>query len=719
MKYSKLVPLVLLFFILCSYSCKNDGEKDLDAIHLLIKRTLPEHAENFILEELKSDTTGSAFEISSLDGCVHIRATDKSAFSKAFYHYMRHFMKGNVSRLGTQIPKYDSLPEIAEPVYKKSNATYRYYLNYVAFNYSYLFYSWEEWERELDWMAFQGINLALAPIGMEAVWQNTLKKIDFNDKEIKEFLPGPAYTSWWLMDNLEGWGGPVSQNWIDEQVELQKKILERMDELGIEPVLPAFYGMVPNSLREKYPNNQIYKDTLWGGFQRPAFLDPNDSLFTSMAKVFYDEQEKLFGKASFFSGDPFHEGGKKMGDPTQAAMGIQSAMREHSEDAIWLLTGWQENPTDELLTGTDADATLVLNLSGEGVPAYATRNIFGKRDFLWCNVNNFGNNTYMYANIDSITQVPLKLTKPPYEKYYKGIGMAMEGVFTDPLVYELFFDMAWEDDSFNKDNWLADYATYRYGRYNKNAEEAIQNLAESVYNIPFRTENIMCARPSLAVKQTTTWAPDYNLMPYSQETLKKSFENLMSVSDDYIIQTETYKVDLVNIGRQLLTASAYEKHQQIKDAFERKENEAFKEHANDFLNMIAFTDSLVSVLPHFSLYDWQQKAFESGHSKKESELFLWNANRLITLWADEPGSADLHDYAYREWHGLLSSFYYKRWKMYFDYLESVLEGNNPQPPDFYTFEDQWGYTQQKDPNLNIQDFKKMAKRVNSFVETNP
>ena len=57
-------------------------------------------------------------------------------------------------------------------------------------------------------MALNGVNLMLAPLGMEAVWSETLKTLGFDQKDVQRFIPGPAYTAWWLMGNLEGWGGP-------------------------------------------------------------------------------------------------------------------------------------------------------------------------------------------------------------------------------------------------------------------------------------------------------------------------------------------------------------------------------------------------------------------------------------------------------------------------------------------------------------------------------
>lgn len=71
-------------------------------------------------------------------------------------------------------------------------------------------------------------------------------------------------------------------------------MLDRMREYGMEPVLQGFYGMVPNSMITKFPNADIRDAGKWITYQRPAFLVPSDPLFTKVAQIFYEEQEKLF-----------------------------------------------------------------------------------------------------------------------------------------------------------------------------------------------------------------------------------------------------------------------------------------------------------------------------------------------------------------------------------------------------------------------------------------
>lgn len=48
---------------------------------------------------------------------------------------------------------------------------YRYYQNVCTHSYSFVWWDWTRWEQEIDWMALNGINLALAWSGQEAIWQ--------------------------------------------------------------------------------------------------------------------------------------------------------------------------------------------------------------------------------------------------------------------------------------------------------------------------------------------------------------------------------------------------------------------------------------------------------------------------------------------------------------------------------------------------------------------
>nr|XP_018914058.1 PREDICTED: alpha-N-acetylglucosaminidase-like [Bemisia tabaci] len=99
-------------------------------------------------------------------------------------------------------------------------------------------------------MALNGINMALAFNGQEAVWNRVYKKFNMKEADIDKHFTGPAFLAWGRMGNMRGFGGPLNDNWHEKSLVLQHKILARMRLLGINPVLPAFSGQVPRSFKE-------------------------------------------------------------------------------------------------------------------------------------------------------------------------------------------------------------------------------------------------------------------------------------------------------------------------------------------------------------------------------------------------------------------------------------------------------------------------------------
>ena len=260
---------------------------DLQAVAALAHRVVPWLDSKLVLEHIAPDQNRSVFELENANGKLILRASDAPSAAMGLNWYLKYYCHRSISHLGNNITPVTPLPQIPKPVRRVSPFEFRYHLSYCTFNYTFAFADWEHWEHELDWMALNGVNLALAINGTEAVWQNTLRRIGYSEHEILDYIAGPAYTAWWLLGNLEGWGGPVTQRMIDEQVVLQKKILARMRELGIQPVLQGFFGMVPTSLAQKFPTAQIIVQGPWNNFLRPPILLSSDPLFTRLAAIYY------------------------------------------------------------------------------------------------------------------------------------------------------------------------------------------------------------------------------------------------------------------------------------------------------------------------------------------------------------------------------------------------------------------------------------------------
>lgn len=685
---------LLLTVVACLYAITSYADDS--NLKRLAAKMIPGQEKKICFEQVSNEK--DFFELETIKGKLIIRGNNGVSMARGLNHYMRNYLHSTTSWTGDNLSPVASLPVIRTKVHVDASLPLRYYLNYCTYSYSMAFWGWEQWESEIDRMAMQGINLPLVSvIGQYAVWQNTLRRLGYSEKEITEFLPGAGYEAWWLMGNLEEFGGPVSQQFIDQQADLQKKMIDRMHEYGMEPVLQGFYGMVPNSMIKKYPNSDIRDVGKWITFQRPAFLVPTDSLFTKVARIYYEEQEKLFGKARYFAGDPFHEGGNTKGiNVTEAAIHIYQLMKEQNPQAVWVLQGWGGNPSKALMKGLRTGETVVLDLMAcarpqwGGVPTSVSHKEGGYQDhhWIWCALPNFGGRIGMYGKLPSYASGVVKAAQHPLGKRVCGVGTAPEGILTNPIDYDMVYDMAWQADTIVVKDWVSNYATYRYGKKNTNADAAIQKLATTAYSCPGAAdgpqESFFCARPSLEINYVSSWGTAK--LYYQPKEISEALAFLLK-ADSQLGNIDTYRYDVVDVTRQMLADYGKYIHNRIAEAYQKKDMKSFDLYTDKFIQMILDQDRLLSTRKEFLLGEWIRQATACGTNPKEKEIFRHNAKRQITTWA--PVNSSLHEYAHKEWNGLLASLYAPRWKAYFDSLHATLEGNNTTEINFFAMDTEW------------------------------
>ena len=127
------------------------------------------------------------------------------------------------------------------------------------------------WEKHIDWMALNGINLPLAFVGQEWLWQEVFAEYGVGEADLQAFFSGPAFLPWFRMGNMRGWAGAKMspsgmRTWVKSRGALQKRLLARMRGFGMTPVLSAFAGHVPAGFIIKHPNASYTRSTDWGGF---------------------------------------------------------------------------------------------------------------------------------------------------------------------------------------------------------------------------------------------------------------------------------------------------------------------------------------------------------------------------------------------------------------------------------------------------------------------
>jgi alpha-N-acetylglucosaminidase len=658
--------------------------QDFPAIADLARRVAPWLAPDLVTKRIPKEQGKDVFELFTRDGKLIVSASDAPSAAEGLNWYLKYFCHRSLSHLGNNMAPVKPLPQISPPLRHIAYFPQRYYLNYCTFNYTFAFADWKRWEHELDWMALNGVNLALAIVGTEPVWQKTLRRIGYSDSEILGFLPGPAYTAWWLMGNLEGWGGPVTQRMIDERVALQKKILARMRELGIEPVLQGFYGMVPASLSQKFPQAKIVEQGKWGGFRRPLILLSTDPFFVRLASIYYEEIRKVYGPVRYFGGDLFHEGGSTAGlDVTAIAAGAQHAMMQANPQAIWVLQDWQDNPKDALLHGLSREGTLVLNLES---PDWEKRKGFNGTPWVWGIINNFGENTGMFGDLPRIASEPIRAANGPYGQKLVGIGALMEGINNNPVVYDLLFEMAWHNEPVDVHQWVHGYVQYRYGSTTPELDHAWQILAETVYASSYGSQSIFCARPSLQVKGASTWGSSN--IAYDPAKLDEAAREFLSAKDK-LGGVDTYQADAVDLVRQVLSNRGLLLYRQMVSAFQGRDRSRFDGTSAAFLTLIRDEDTLLATRHEFLLGKWLAAAKNIGQTEQERILCEKNARTQITYWGPDNPGTDLHDYASKEWSGLLRDFYLPRWEMFIRNLSGQLDGKPAEEVNYFEFEKRW------------------------------
>lgn len=665
----------------------------------LLERIDPGASGKFKIELQRSDA--DFFELDQAGDRVVVRGNNYVSIATGIHWYLKYYAGIQLSWDGMKA----DLPAVFPPVPRKerheTELTDRYYLNYCTFSYSMAFWDWERWEQEIDWMALHGVNLSLALVGTDVVWYNVLQKLGYTPDEANAFVAGPAFQAWWLMNNLEGWGGPNSARWYKDRVALQQKILKRMREFGIRPVLPGYSGMVPHDAREKL-GLDVTDPGRWNGYHRPAFLQPTDARFGEIADLYYKEMDRLFGKADYYSMDPFHEGGRVDGVDLEAAgQAIWQAMKRRHPKAVWVVQAWGANPRPAMMRRVPHGDMLVLDLYSESRPQWGDpasswyrENGFDGHDWLYCMLLNYGGNVGLHGKMKHVIDEFYKAKESPFGSTLRGVGLTMEGIENNPVMYELVTELPWRDRRFDKDEWLAGYLRARYGKSDARVLEAWTLLSNTIYACPDAStqqgthESVFCARPSLHTYQVSSWSEmsDY----YNPADIIRAAGILVEQAEAFRGNNH-FEYDLVDVVRQAVAEKGRLVYPVVVSAFRAGDRELFAAASRRFLDLILLQDKLLATRPEFKVGLWIDRARRLGHTSEEKDRYEWNARVQITTWgnrtaADEGG---LHDYAHKEWSGLLCDFYHMRWKTYFDELSRQLEGAAPCAIDFYALEEPW------------------------------
>ena len=651
-------------------------KEQLDAAHGVLHRILPGHADRFILKIIGQEEGRDVFEIEPIGSNIMISGSTGVALLSGLNHYLKHFCHAAYHfRTGTNMEMPEELPLRFTKIRKVTPFSYRYMFNYCTFSYTMAFWDWEQWEKLIDWMALNGINMPLAPMGQEIIWQRVYNKFGLTNDHLKDFFVGPAYNAFGRMGCIDGYGGPLPQSWIEQENTLQKKILERERQLGMTPVLQGFTGHVPAALIKNNPGVR-YTNPVWLDFSPTYLLDWEEPLFAKIGEEFISELIAEYGTDHLYAIDQFIEMTPVIGDTSylkNMSRTVLSSLTGADPEGKWVLQTWPFTYQTQFWTperlkayldGVPDDRMIALELMGESWERtgwYRHNNWYGK-PWIWSVISSFGDVVSMFGGLTGIADNFERAYVSPEKGNLCGIGLMMEGLDYNPVIYDYVAGLIWDPRQDDLSRWKEKYLLSRYGMLNDNITVAWQNIFEYYYTRSGAFEgNFITNRPGFI---------DEKIWPSKEAVL--AAKNLIATAG-VLKETDTYRFDLVNLFRQVFGQYAGQVLYRVTRAFRAGDQAEFEEAVEEFVALAESLEQLLATREEFLFGKWIADSRERACNSQEESLYEWNARAIITRW----GGDMLYGYALKDWAGLYSSFYLPRWQKFFSGLRNEMVGGTP------------------------------------------
>ena len=639
-------------------------ENDVEQATALAGRLAARLSEKVEFKQIQDNSGKDVFTLESRGGKVIIGGNNAGSMAVGLNRYLNRYCKTTVSwyaDVPVELPKV--LPDVPVAERVTARVPQRFFLNYCTWGYTMPFWDWNDWERFIDWMALNGVNLPLAITGQEAVWYNVWTSLGMSDEQVRSYFTGPAYLPWHRMANIDGWCGPLPREWLRDQTQLQQRIVERERALNMRPVLPAFAGHVPGALRELFPNADIQPLISWAGFDeqhRTYFLNSEDPLYSRIQRMFLEAQTKLFGTDHIYGIDLFNEMEPPSFEPDylgRVTKHIYESLTAVDPDAEWLHMAWflynqrQEytrERTRAMLTGVPQGKMIMLDYYCEYKEMWRDHDSFYGQPFIWCYLGNFGGNTNVQGRVkEAGERIERALTE--CGEGLVGIGSTLEGLDIQQFPYEYILEKAW-DYGKSDEQVVNELADRHAGHESAAAREAWNLLYHKVLDIA--PDNFAAPLPC-----------SYPAMGKESRTIKYEPQDLLAVWDYLLTQdkvtTDAMAIDIIWVGRQLLGDLFLVEKQAFDKAYQQRDKQSFFKHSDQLFELLSDLDNLNSHHPHATLDHWLQQARDLGKSPTVKDYYEMNARRLITTWGGH-----LNDYACRNWNGLMWDYYAKRWENY-------------------------------------------------------
>lgn len=696
----------------------------------------------FQLELIPADpSTGrDVFEIDSsgvTSPVVALRGNNGVALASALSWYLRYYLNASVSwgRNGsgnqlTTVGDPASFPRPASVLRQVTPNVWRTYQNVCTAGYSLVWWTWEEWQAEIDRMALNGVNAPLAFTGAEWIFSQFFQQLGVAEEDLH--FAGAAFLPWNRMNNMQTWGGPLSDSWIAQQRDLQLQILQRMRSFGMAPVLPGWSGRAPAAIQKVLPSIKLFSLPAWATFNSTfsssTNVDPTDPLFVSLGVNYTRllvQEYGLPGTSNVFLADLFNEMDPSSDDPSylqEANAAMVAAIQGADKGGIYVMQGWLFRYSDfwqgpqgfanakAFISGLPINASVILDLNTDQYPVWQNYESFFGRAWIWNTLAVFGGRRGLYGSLDRISSGPV--TDRANSSSMVGFGATPEAIEEIPLFFDLVWEMMWRNEAPGSlDDWIVRFAQRRYAYRPQQVSlsslsssaaaapllpQAMTTLRQAVYDSSNMDETPLENTPSFTAfssRNTNATGVLVALRLFLQSALNKEVNSSLS----------TWQYDCVDLVRQALVNLWDDLHH-----FQALAYQPFITFGADtsadvvpltyrMLNLTADLDRLLYTNENYLLGSWIEDArsWAMNGTQADADLLELNARNQLTLWG--PGaplnetiaggfSNSINDYAAKHWQGLVGSYYLPRWQLQSQFVLQSLASRTQ--ANWYQFQEQ-------------------------------
>ena len=409
--------------------------------------------------------------------CTILASTAPQGVLYAAYHYLEEVCGVGFFEDGENIPRLDHLPSLKASILESPRFEERYYRFWPALSlkkYNCMFWKSDDWHQNLDWLAKKRINRQWVWAYREDLPFGTVFDLAFPE------IGPPPEEEVQLM-------GQASMNWtwpLDYRRAMGREVLDYARTLGIRNELMFDYGAVPARFKEAHPEMDYLLDPYGPESAKiTVFLDPTKKVTGEIYGKFIRKLIEVYGTDHLYRFEPFGESGAGLSPDEAFLLKVNTGVNaykyiwEIDPYAQWVQGGWDfivlgkvwtPDNMKKYLTGIAPAGLYIAEAAMEQMDydelLYKRNNYYHGRKWGLGTLSALGGFVSLHGKFDEMIRRFKDIANDPKAVNCTGVFHESESGGHNILMYELYFALSWNPESFDREEFLRNFCLRRYGK---------------------------------------------------------------------------------------------------------------------------------------------------------------------------------------------------------------------------------------------------------------